>query len=57
MSKYGWDCSAANTTNLPPLTAHIYHVMITVTSDFSKTFFFIIPRNSFEGSQNYFLGI
>ena len=28
------------TANLPPLTAHIYHVMIIVTSDFSKKSFF-----------------
>ena len=28
--------------NIWPLTAHIYHVMITVTSDFSKKSFFII---------------
>ena len=30
------------TANLWPLTTHIYHVMIIVTSDFSKKYFFII---------------
>ena len=38
------------TANLQPLTAHIYHVMITVTIDFSKKSFLVLqlfPRNSF----------
>ena len=42
------------TAILWPLTAHLYHVMITVTSGFTKKRFllilFFIPRNSFERS-------
>ena len=34
------------TTNLWPLTAHIYHVMIMVTGGFSKKSIFIIFRSS-----------
>ena len=36
----------AITTNLWPLTTHIYHIMIIVTGDFSKKSFFIIFRSS-----------
>ena len=34
------------TANLWPLTTHIYHVMIIVTGDVSKKYFFIIFRSS-----------
>ena len=41
------------TTNIWPLTAHIYHVIIIVTGGFSKKSFFhyyLFLRNSFERS-------
>ena len=42
------------TPSLWPLTTHLYHVMIIVTSGFSKKYFlsilYFIPRNSFERS-------
>ena len=43
------------TTNLRPLTSHMYHVMIIVTGGFSnKSFFvlilFLFPKNSLERS-------
>ena len=42
------------TPNLWPLTTHIFHVMIIVTSEFSKKYFLILfPINSFE--QSFFL--
>ena len=40
------------TTNIWPLTAHIYHVMIIVIGGFSKSFYllilFLFFRNSFK---------
>ena len=37
------------TTNLRPLAAHIYHVIIIVTGRFSKkSFLLLFPRNCFE---------
>ena len=39
------------TTNLRPLAAHIYHVIIIVTARFSKkSFLLLFPRNCFEQS-------
>ena len=48
------------TANLWPLTAHIYHVMIILTGEFSKKSFllllFLFCRNSFERSWTCFFG-
>ena len=38
----------AITINLWPLTTHIYHAMIIMTSGFSKKSLLLFPRNSFE---------
>ena len=45
------------TANLWPLTVNFYHVMIIVTSVFSKKSLLLLsfPRNSFEQSWTYFL--
>ena len=42
--------------NIWPLTTHIYHVMIIVTSGFSKKCFLLFPRKSFGQSWICYLG-